>query len=119
MKLINLKDISSEPVSHDPEILKQVMIGAGAIPNLSMFSKATIKAGQSVSQHRHDNIYEILFFISGKGEAVVDGNRIKIMPNQCLVIEPRETHSVPAVSVDIELVYFGIHKQGENDRDQS
>ena len=35
MKLINLKDIPLVTVSHDPQILKQVMINTGVIPGLT------------------------------------------------------------------------------------
>ncbi len=110
MKAINLKDIPLVPVSHDPQILKQVMIDKGIIPRLDKFSKAIIRKGQAVSSHRHDTMYEILFFLTGRGELSVDGNNVEVFPNQCIVIEPGEVHSIPKVLDDMELVYFGIKK---------
>lgn len=110
MKLIDLKDIPLVPVSHDPQILKQVIIDTGVIPKLNKFSKAIIRKGQTVSSHRHDNMYEILFFLTGRGELSVDGNKVEVSSNQCIIIEPGEVHSIPKVVDDIELVYFGIEK---------
>lgn len=110
MKLINLKDIPLVSVSHDPQILKQVIIDTGAVPRLNKFSKAIIRKGQTVSPYRHDNMYEILFFLTGRGKFLVDGNKVGVSSNQCIVIEPGEVHSIPEVLDDIELVYFGIEK---------
>ncbi len=110
MKFINLKDIPLVPVSHDPQILKQVIIYTGVIPRLNKFSKAIIRKGQTVSPHSHDNMYEILFFLTGRGELLVDGNKLGVSSNQCVIIEPGEVHSIPEVLDDIELVYFGIEK---------
>jgi mannose-6-phosphate isomerase-like protein (cupin superfamily) len=47
--------------------------------------------------------------MTGKGEIVVNGDKVRIMPNQSAVIEPGEVHSISEVSDGIELVYFGIH----------
>ena len=110
MKLVNLKEIPLVPVSHDPQILKQVIIGTGMIPGLTKFSKAAVRAGQSVSPHTHDSMYEILLFLTGRGELLVDGNKVEIFSDQCIIIEPGEVHSIPRVLDDIELVYFGVEK---------
>ena len=112
MKLINLKDVPLTNVSHDPQILKQVMINTGMIPGLTKFSKAVVPAGQSVSPHTHDSMYEILFFLTGRGELLVNGKKVEILSDQCIVIEPGEVHSITKVLDDIELVYFGIEKCG-------
>jgi len=110
MKLINLKDIPLEPVSHDPQILKQVIINEGVVPRLRKFSKAVIRTGHKVSPHRHDDMYEILFFLSGRGVLSVNGDNVEIVPDQCAIIEPGEPHSIPEVTDDIEVVYFGIEQ---------
>lgn len=86
------------------------MIDAGVIPRLNKFSKAIIKKEQTVSSHRHDKMYEILFFLTGRGELSVDGNNVEVFPNQCVVIEPGEVHSIQKVLDDVELVFFGIEK---------
>jgi quercetin dioxygenase-like cupin family protein len=110
MKLIELKDIPLEPVSHDPQILKQVMIDIGVVPRLTNFSRALIKAGQSVSPHKHDSAYEVLFLLTGKGQLIVDGDKIELSARQCLIVEPGELHSIPEVSEDIDMIYFGIEE---------
>jgi len=110
MKLIELKDIPLEPVSHDPQILKQVMIDIGVVPRLTKFSRALIKTGQSVSPHKHDSAYEILFLLTGKGQLIVDGDKVKLSARQCLIVEPGELHSIPEVSEDIDMIYFGIEE---------
>ena len=110
MKLIELKDIPLEPVSHDPQILKQVMIDKGVVPRLTKFSRTLIKAGQSVSPHKHDSMYEILFLLTGKGQLIVDGDKVELSARQCLIVEPGELHSIPEVSEDIDMIYFGIEE---------
>ena len=82
------------------------------IPGLTKFSKAVVRAGQSVSPHAHDSMYEILFFLTGRGELLVNGKKVEILSDQCIVIEPGEVHSITKVLDDIELVYFGIEKCG-------
>ncbi len=109
MKLIKLEETPSVPVSHDPQIEKQVMIEPGVIPGLTKFSRAIIGAGQSVSAHSHDS-YEILFLLTGKGQLAVNGTQTEILPNQCIVIEPGEIHSIYNITEDIEVIYFGIEK---------
>ena len=110
MKLIELKDIPLKPVSHDPQILKQVMIEEGVVPRLAKFSRAVIKAGKSVSPHKHESMYEILLLLTGKGQLIVDGNKLELSAGQCLIVEPGELHSIPEVSEDIDMVYFGIEE---------
>lgn len=108
MKLINLTDTPLEPVSHDPQILKQVMVDRGVVPKLTKFSKAVIRSGQVASAHSHENMYEIFFFLAGKGKLLVSDRTIDILPNLCIVVEPGERHAIAEVTADIELLYFGI-----------
>ena len=45
MKITNLRDLTQQQVSHNPEISKKVMLSHGDIPHLTNFSQATFAPG--------------------------------------------------------------------------
>lgn len=61
MKIIDWETLPELGVSHDPNIKKKTLIGAGEIPKLMMFSTAIFKPGQSVETHKHDTMYEVFY----------------------------------------------------------
>ncbi len=109
MKKINLKDIPVEGVSHNPEIKKQVMIRKGQIPRLTNFSRAVFKPGQKCDEHQHETMYEVYFVSAGSAKLKVNGKNYRMNKNDCVIIEPKELHSVENDGdEDLVLIYFGI-----------
>jgi mannose-6-phosphate isomerase-like protein (cupin superfamily) len=94
MKIASLQNISPVSVSHNPEILKKVLIKNGEVPNITQFSRAIIKPGQVASSHIHVDIYEVFLTESGNGEMKIEDEVVAIGPGICITIEPGEAHEV-------------------------
>ncbi len=109
MNIVHLQDIPEAGISHNPEIKKRVMIGNGAIPNLTTFAEATFKPGQSVELHAHATMHEVFFILSGKAVFHVNGKDIAVVPGDCITINAGEMHSQRNPhAVDVVWLYFGI-----------
>lgn len=109
MKIVSLKDIKAEGVSHDPEIRKQVMIRNGNVPRLTSFSRAVFKPGQKITKHKHADMHEIFLIESGNGVIRIDGKDHKIRKGNCITVEPGDEHEIRNTgSKDLVITYFGI-----------
>jgi len=109
MKITKLTDLPELPVSHDPQLKKRVMIENGVIPHITGFSQAVIPAGESVSDHQHESMTEVMFVAAGEGCIFVDEKEYPLIPGTCVCVEPKEKHSLRNTgSVDLLLLYFGV-----------
>ncbi len=109
MRIINLEDVRKEGVSHNPEILKQVLVRNGEVPHLTNFSKSTLIPGQVSETHSHPDMYEIFLVESGSGEIHINSKPLPIRTGTCLVVSPGEAHRISNnSSVPLALIYFGI-----------
>jgi len=109
MKIVKLKDIPVEGVSHQPEIKKQVMIKNGEIPQVTGFSQAVFKPGQKCEEHQHPTMYEVYFVLEGEAKLTVNNKEYQISKDNCIMIEPKELHKVENNSdKNLVWVYFGI-----------
>jgi mannose-6-phosphate isomerase-like protein (cupin superfamily) len=109
----HLQNCPPAGVSHNPEIVKRVMLPNGAVPHVTTFAQATFRPGQVCTLHRHATMYEIYLVESGCGQIHVEGRDHQLTPGVCLVVEPGEEHSVRNDGADdLVLTYFGIaHEQ--------
>lgn len=108
MKLFHLNDISFEPVSHNPELKKQVLIKEN-ISCVRNFSRIVFKPGESASEHMHEDAYEIFYCVRGEVIFRVSGREVSLIGGGCIVIEPGEPHSTRAIT-EAELLYFFAFK---------
>ena len=109
MKHTHLSTLPSEPVSHNPEIQKQIMIRSGVIPNLTNFSTAIFKPGQETTVHHHEDMYEVFFVSKGEGIININGEDYKLDSGACFVIEPKDDHLLKNTGEeDLHLIYFGV-----------
>ena len=46
----------------------------------------------------------------GNSSVIVDGDKVELSARQCIIVEPGELHSIPEVSEDIDMIYFGIEE---------
>ena len=107
MKFTSLNDLSSEAVSHNPEIKKKVMLRFGDLPYLTNFSQARFAPGQSASAHAHQDMCEVFFVESGSGLIIVDNEKFSLLPGSCVAVEAGEIHEViNNGSVELVLTYF-------------
>ena len=109
MKRVSLDALPREGVSHDPEIIKQVLLRRGDVPHLTAFSRATLKPGQSASAHEHRDMFEVFFVESGSGVIKIAETAHELAAGVCVLIEPGERHEITNTGAgDLVLNYFGI-----------
>lgn len=109
MKMISLKDLPEEGVSHDPDLMKKVMIRQGQLPHLKSFAQLRMTPGQVAHAHAHDSLYEIFLIETGDGTLDVDGKEYTVSAGTCVVFEPAEVHEVTNTgSEELVLTYFGL-----------
>jgi quercetin dioxygenase-like cupin family protein len=111
MHIISLKNISPEPVSHNRQLFKKVMIKKGIVPHLMMFSQVIFKPGQIASAHIHKDMYETFFVEEGEGIFKIGGKPYRLGVGDCITIYPTEAHEVKNCGRrNLVLTYFGIAK---------
>ncbi|MBR8828970.1 MAG: cupin domain-containing protein [Gomphosphaeria aponina SAG 52.96 = DSM 107014] len=109
MKQTSLAEIPEQPVTHNPEIKKKVMLSPGELPHLTNFSQARFSPGQVAPGHFHDNMYEVFFVEAGEGIIRVDGQDYPVKKGSCIAVEPGEFHEViNSGDTDLILTYFGL-----------
>ncbi|BAY37636.1 cupin 2 domain-containing protein [Nostoc sp. NIES-2111] len=105
----SLNDLPEEPVSHNPEIKKKVMLRFGDLPHLTNFSQASFAPGQTASAHAHQDMCEVFFVESGAGVIRINGQEYPLLPGNCVAIEAGETHEViNNGATELVLTYFGL-----------
>ena len=109
MKKVSLEELPREGVSHDPQILKQVMLRRGDAPHLTAFSRATLQPGQTAHAHQHQDMFEVFFVESGAGSITISGGEHQLTRGVCLMVEPGELHEITNNgTAELVLIYFGI-----------
>jgi mannose-6-phosphate isomerase-like protein (cupin superfamily) len=53
----------------------------------------TIPAGGEIGEEVHDHVDQILIFVDGTGEAILDGDRSSIGPNDLVFVRAGTTHN--------------------------
>jgi len=109
MKISNLKAIQQGPVSHNPAIKKQQMLGSNELDQLIQFSQATFPAGEIAGAHSHPDMNEVFFILSGTGQMRIDDTTVELEPGMCIAVEAGEMHEIENTG-ESELVinYFGL-----------
>jgi mannose-6-phosphate isomerase-like protein (cupin superfamily) len=105
MKLFSLDGTLYEPVSHDPGLKKKVL-ARDALPFVSQISHIILQIGSSVSEHLHNDYFEVFYCIRGNAVFLIKGERVSIKKNHLLIVEPGETHSIPDVIEETEFLYI-------------
>ena len=109
MKIVSLADIPEERVSHDPQLIKRVMIRAGELPHLKKFAQARFAPGQTARAHSHHDQYEVFLIESGEGVVRINDKEYEVSAGSCVVFDPSEVHEVTNTgSVEMILTYFGL-----------
>jgi quercetin dioxygenase-like cupin family protein len=109
MKKVSLASLPAEPVSHNPEITKQVLLRRGDLPHLTNFSRSRLLPGQTAGAHAHAGMHEVFFVESGAGMMRVDDHEIALEAGVCVTVEPGESHEIRNTGAGVlVLIYFGI-----------
>ena len=110
MKIVYLRDLPEEPVSHNPEIKKKVLLHEGDLPACFVkFSQARFTAGRTAGAHAHADMFEVFLVEEGQGLLRIDESEWPLHPGTCAVAEPGETHDlVNTGTADLVITYFGV-----------
>jgi len=109
MKLVSLNQIEKDSVDHAPGIIRQVLLGEELLPGSVRLSHAIIYPGQAVEAHRHENLCEVFYLLSGNGLLIVDGNETLIRQGNCFMVEAGEEHALLNNGGEAMcLLYFGL-----------
>ena len=109
MKRISLSDLPTEGVSHDPAILKKVLLRRGETPGLMSFGQAVLAPEQATSPHAHADMTEIFFAQSGRGRALIGGVPCPFEAGTCVRADPGESHVLENTGAELLVVlYFGV-----------
>jgi mannose-6-phosphate isomerase-like protein (cupin superfamily) len=106
MKLISLDEAPFEPVSHDPGLEKQVLVGPGALPHIKSISHMELGPGDRASTHSHENAYEVFYGINGRVDFIIEDTPVSLTEGTCLVVEPGEAHSIAGAREGSRMLYF-------------
>ena len=106
MKVYDLHSTDSEPVSHDPNLMKRVLFRQGTVTGLKHLSHILLEPGQTVETHSHPDATEVFYCISGSLTMNIAGEDVIMTPGICVVVEPGDTHSISKISEPTELLYF-------------
>jgi mannose-6-phosphate isomerase-like protein (cupin superfamily) len=109
MHLIALSELPDEGVSHDPSILKRVVLRRGTVPQVTQLARSVVRPGAATSPHAHADMHEVFVVLAGVGTATVDGTTHPLAAGSCVVVEPGERHAFANTgTVDLVLLYFGV-----------
>ncbi len=101
-----------EPVSHDPELLKRVLLRAGEVAGMFQLAHCRLPAGCGTSPHAHSDMTEVFIVVGGRGSATVGTRRVRLEQFDCVVVGPGERHRLRAASDSaLELLYFGLPRE--------
>jgi quercetin dioxygenase-like cupin family protein len=109
LKLAKLADLPDQPVSHNPQVIKKVMLRQGDLPHLMYFSQARFAPGQLAAAHSHTDMSEVFLVEAGEGIIRINDKSHPLQVGTCVTVEPGERHElVNTGNVDLVLIYFGI-----------
>lgn len=94
MFLRHLDTLPDEPVSHNPNVSKRVLVRNGEVSNITQVSRATLPPGEICAAHSHSDMWEMFIAERGWGAMIVDGRRVAVDPGTCLIISPGESHEL-------------------------
>jgi mannose-6-phosphate isomerase-like protein (cupin superfamily) len=109
MKIVSLKHLAQEAVSHNPLIRKAVFLRRGEVPHLTGFSRAVFPPGEAADLHTHPDMCEVFLVQSGAGRLRGEAGEVPLAVDDCIAVSPGEAHElVNTGGEDLVLIYFGI-----------
>jgi mannose-6-phosphate isomerase-like protein (cupin superfamily) len=109
MKIVSLANVTPQGVVHNPDIIKRVLLPKGTIPHLTNFSQAVFLPQQVAPAHRHEQMVEVFFAVSGSGTITINETPHLLAMGTCVLVDAGELHEVANTgTVPLVLLYFGI-----------
>lgn len=100
-------------LNEDPKVIPNFKGGEKYIcakmhyDGLNRFMHGQLISGATIGEHTHENNSEIIYFLSGHGYVLYDGEKIPVSAGQCHYCPKGHTHSLVNDS-DGDLIFFAV-----------
>ena len=109
MIIRDLETTPEEPVSHDPAIMKRVLLRKGEVANVMQVAEATFLPGQIVRAHAHVDMSELFLCRAGTGLVSVRDAVHALRPGIFVGCQPGESHEIENTgSTPLVLLVVGV-----------
>ena len=108
MIIARSKDIAPEPIRHNENILKKVLLKSGMVGKITQIAEATLAQGEATELHHHPTMYEVYFIITGRAIYTVNDQEYEVGPGDLFVFEPLEKHNQRVIEGPHRIFYFGL-----------
>jgi mannose-6-phosphate isomerase-like protein (cupin superfamily) len=107
---VQLAETAPVPVSHDPQLLKRVLLkDADTRSNLKMLNHTAMEPGQSFRLHSHPTMEEVFYFLSGEGIFTLGEETSPVTAGDCLYVPAATVHACTNTgSEPLVFLAFGI-----------
>lgn len=106
MKILNPKTTKTT-LAHNQIKRKQLIKVGDLRSNIQTVNYAWLEAGESFEPHKHDDCEEIFFIIEGGGVFKINDNEFIVGPNDCIIVEKGENHSLENL-FKLKLIFLSI-----------
>lgn len=93
MKFIHVNDLPEETIHGRLSVNRIISIGDSKT-KLQTFNRAALPPHAITSRHKHNDCEEIFYFLKGSGEVTVGQEKIRVTPNDVVIVEPGEEHTI-------------------------
>ncbi len=112
MKIFYLDKTQFEPISHDPQLKKQVLM-RDRLSCVNHISHTILQPGNRALEHVHNDI-EVFYCIRGASVFLINGQRVPVKKGTLLYVEPGEPHAIPDIIEETEFLYFRLSVKEKN-----
>jgi quercetin dioxygenase-like cupin family protein len=116
-----LDEIARTGTSHDPAVLKRVLLAKeDGIPGVLQLAVSELQPGQRVLPHAHVDLWEIFLVRKGSMTLEVDGQEQVLGVGHMAVVPPPCSHGVACRGdTTLELLVLGVRGDPPLDDDES
>ena len=110
MLLRVLDDIARTGTSHDPAILKRVLLAAtDDVPGVLQLAISELHPGQRVLPHAHVDLWEVFLVLQGSITLDMDGKDTVLKRGHMAVVPPPVSHGVACLGdTPAEMLVLGV-----------
>ena len=101
---------TSHKDKHGRSVTKQQFLEPFAVPTITGFSVATLKEGQNVPTHEHENMHEFFYILQGTAIFETAKGKTQVLAGTFLHFAPHEPHGivVPEDKGEMKMLVAGV-----------
>lgn len=109
MRRSNLKTAKLTPIRHNPALIKKVLVDE-PVSRMKHLSHAVFRPGDTAFTHSHEDAFEVFYCLKGQIIFRVEAEEVLLKKGSCLVVEPKEAHSIEKVLKTTELLFMLVER---------